>query len=142
MLTVLKRAWVVVTVVAAAILGGLGVLHFRGVFGSDEIFIQPTGTEAIVSVNVKHVVYEIFGPPNTVGAVSYLDEGSDTRQARFAGLPWTHALTTTLPVVVAHLVAQGDSDSIGCRITVNGAVQDEQNSLGHHAQTFCLVKAA
>ena len=29
-----------------------------------------------------------------------------------------------------------------CRITVNGVVRDEQSSVGHHAQTSCLVKAA
>jgi hypothetical protein len=51
-------------------------------------------------------------------------------------------MITMSPAVIANLVAQGDSDQIGCRITVNGAVKDEQFATGHHAQVFCLVKAA
>jgi hypothetical protein len=39
-------------------------------------------------------------------------------------------------------VAQGNSDNVGCRITVNGEVKDERSSAGHDAQTSCLVKAA
>jgi hypothetical protein len=39
-------------------------------------------------------------------------------------------------------VAQGDSSAIGCRITVNGEVKDENSSEGVNAQTFCLVKSA
>ena len=63
-------------------------------------------------------------------------------QANFTSLPWTYTLTTTIPAIIANVVAQGNSDTIGCRITVNGDVRDEQTSNGHHAQTFCLVKAA
>jgi hypothetical protein len=44
--------------------------------------------------------------------------------------------------VIANVVAQGNSDNIGCRITVNGDLKDEHYSSEHHAQTFCLVKAA
>jgi hypothetical protein len=51
-------------------------------------------------------------------------------------------MTTTSPAVIANLVAQGDGDAIGCRITVNGDIKDEQHATGHHAQVFCLVKAA
>ena len=63
-------------------------------------------------------------------------------EADFTSLPWTSTLTTTMPTVIANIVAQGDSDTIGCRIFVNGELRDEQSSSGHHAQTFCLVKAA
>ena len=42
----------------------------------------------------------------------------------------------------ANLVAQGDSDTIGCRITVNGELREDESSTGHDAQAFCLVKAA
>ena len=33
-------------------------------------------------------------------------------------LPWTYTITTTIPAVIANVVAQGNSDNIGCRITV------------------------
>ena len=92
--------------------------------------------------NPKSVTYEVFGPGDTVGSVSYLDKNAVPEQANFISLPWTYTLTTTVPAVVANVVAQGNSDNIGCRIIVNGDVRDEQSSSGHHAQTFCLVKAA
>ena len=44
--------------------------------------------------------------------------------------------------VTVNVVAQGDTDEIGCRITVNGVVKDERSATGVNAQTFCLVKAA
>ncbi|BBY53013.1 putative membrane protein, MmpS [Mycolicibacillus koreensis] len=142
MMTVLKRGWIPLLVAVAVMLGTLGVTHFRALFGSDPVFTQPTGTEAIVSVNVKEVRYEVYGPPGTVGKVSYLDERSENRSDRFSTLPWTHTLSTTLPVVVAQIVAQGDSSALGCRITVNGVVKDDRSATGRSAQTSCLVKAA
>ena len=62
--------------------------------------------------------------------------------ARDVTLPWTLTLTTTAPAASANIVAQGDSDTIGCRITVNGELKDEKTSTGVNAQTFCLVKSA
>lgn len=142
-LTTLKRAWVPVVVAAAVTGGGLAVANLRHAFGSDEIFSWTgAGSQVIESINVKQVTYQVFGPGHATGGVSYLNHDTQPEQANFAGLPWTHTITTTNPAVIANLVAQGDSDSIGCRIIVNGDVKDEQFIRGHHAQAFCLVKAA
>jgi len=138
MLTILKRAWVPLVVVAAVVLGGVAVSRLRGVFGSDEIFAATgSNAEPLEPSHLKHVTYEVFGPGDTAGSVS-----SRPEQANFTSLPWTYTITTTVPAVIANVVAQGDSDNLGCRITVNGEVKDEQSSAGHHAQTSCLVKAA
>ncbi|BDB42170.1 hypothetical protein Mkiyose1088_24180 [Mycobacterium kiyosense] len=88
------------------------------------------------------MIYEVYGPDDTSGSVSYLNENAQPEQAEFTSLPWTYAMTTTVPAVIANVVAQGNSDHIGCRITVNGEVKNERSSAGHHAQTSCLVKAA
>ena len=48
----------------------------------------------------------------------------------------------TLPSVSANIMAQGDGGQISCKITVDGVVREHQNSDGHNAQTFCLVKSA
>jgi len=143
MLTVLKRAWVPLIVVVAVALGGVAVTRLRSAFGSDAIFTA-TGrsAEPLDPTHVKEVTYEIYGPRDTTGSVSYLDNNAQPEQADFTGLPWTFTIATTVPAVIANLVAQGNSDNIGCRITVNGVVKDEQTSAGHHAQTSCLVKAA
>lgn len=128
---------------AAVVLCGVAVDRLRGVFGSDAIF-SATGSSAepFVQFHVKRVTYEVFGPGDTKGSVSYLNSTSRLELASFTSLPWTYTITTTIPAVIANVVAQGNSDSIGCRITVNGEVKDKQSSAGHHAQTFCLVKAA
>lgn len=143
MLKLLQRGWVPLVVVVAVALGALGVQKLRGEFGSDEIFSWTgSGSNPIESINTKHVTYEVFGSSGSVGEVSFLTADTQSAQASFTGLPWTHQMTTTQPAVTANVIAQGDGDRIGCRITVNGAVLDEQVSNGHHAQVFCLVKAA
>ena len=55
--------------------------------------------------------------------------------------PWTYDTTTTQPAVAVNVSAQGNGDSIGCRITVDDKIQDERTSDGANAQTFCLMKS-
>jgi hypothetical protein len=142
MLTFFKRAWVPLVVVVAVVLGGVAVTRLRGVFGSDAIFTA-TGSyaEPLEPSHLKRVTYEVYGPSDATGSVSYLDTKAQPTQANFTSLPWTFTVMTTVPAVLASVVAQGNSDNIGCRITVNGEVKDERSSAGHHAQTSCLVKA-
>ncbi|HET9876739.1 MAG TPA: MmpS family transport accessory protein [Mycobacterium sp.] len=143
MFAILKRFWVPLVVATAVVGGALAVVNLRGAFGSDEIFSwSGSGSEVIESINIKRVIYEVFGPSDTAGGVSYLNADTKPEEANFASLPWAYTMTTTNPAVVANLVAQGNGDSIGCRIIVNGDVKEEQLANGHHAQAFCLVKAA
>ncbi len=143
MLPFLKKAWVPLVVVVAVLLGGMGVIQLRGVFGSEEIFSETgSNAEPLTPTHIKRVTYEVYGPAGTVGSVSYLNKSAQPEEANFTSLPWTYTITTTVPAVLANVVAQGNGETIGCRITVNGQVKDEQSSAGHHAQTSCLVKAA
>jgi hypothetical protein len=143
MSTFLKRTWVPLVVVTAVALGGIAVDRLRGVFGSDAIFTSTgTSAEPLEASHVKRVTYEVYGPSGTTGSVNYLDNNAQPKQVNFTTLPWTFTITTTVPAVIASLVAQGTSDDIGCRITVNGELKDERSSTGRHAQTSCLVKAA
>jgi len=142
MLNFAKRAWVPLVVVVAVALGATAVDRLRGVFGSDKIFSATDGSAAPLAPSyVKRVTYEVYGPHDTTGSVSYLTMNAQPEQVNFTSLPWSYTVTTTLSAVVANLVAQGDSDNLGCRITVNGEIKDQQSSTGHHAQAFCLVKA-
>jgi Mycobacterium membrane protein len=43
--------------------------------------------------------------------------------------------------VFAKIVAQGDSDYIGCRMMIDGAVKDERSVNTVNAYTFCLNKS-
>lgn len=140
---VLKRAWVPMVVACAVGLGAIAVNHLRDAFGSEPIFTA-TGisAEPLTSSTIKRVQYEVYGPTGTTGTVSYLDKDARPQRADFTSLPWVYTIETTVPAVIASVVAQGNSAAIGCRITVNGQTKAEQSADGHHAQTSCLVKAA
>jgi hypothetical protein len=143
MLMMLKGAWVVLVVAMVVALGSVAVVRLRGVFGSDAIFSSTASqAEPLPQVNLKRITYEVLGPAGAAGRVSYLNRDSQPEHADFASLPWSYTMTTTMSSVIANVVAQGNSDNIGCRITVNGDLKDEHHSSEHHAQTFCLVKAA
>ncbi|BCI82349.1 MmpS family transport accessory protein [Mycobacterium sp. SMC-18] len=140
---VLARIWVPAVTVVAVALGATAVTQLRGAFGSEPIFTATGRTaEPLEPTHVKHVVYEVFGPTGTAGSVNYLDENAQPVQASFAALPWTVEITTTAPATIASIVAQGDGDRLGCRITVDGEARQEQSALGRDAQTSCLVKNA
>lgn len=142
-MTLLSKAWVPVVVAVAVVLGGVAVVHLRDDFGSEAVFSASERNAAPLDPSyVEQVTYTLYGPSGTTGTVNYLDMNAQAHVVDFTGLPWSFTISTTTPTVLASVVAQGDSDRIGCRITVNGAVEDDQSSDGHHAQTSCLAKSA
>ncbi|GLP82814.1 MmpS family transport accessory protein [Mycobacterium antarcticum] len=139
----LKRLWVVVVVVIALAAALAVVGRLRTFFDSDQPYAAASEhVDAIVPFNTKRVTYEIIGPGTTTGRVSYLDDKGKTQEATFATLPWSVSVTTTDPGILANVVAQGDSESLGCRILVNDRVVAEHYAEGRDAQAFCLDKAA
>lgn len=139
---VLTKAWIPLVIVIVVLVGGSMIWQFHGVFGSNRQAGAANKTDNIVATLPKTLSYEVFGPARATGKVSYIDEHNVTREAQFDGLPWTHTFATTAPSAYANLVVQGDSDSLGCRITVNGAVRDEVTVHGNDVMAYCLVKAA
>lgn len=86
--------------------------RLRGIFGSDPIFTATgSSAEPLEPSHLKQVTYEVYGRSDTTGSVSYLDKDAQPERANFAGLSWTFTITTTVPAVIANVVAQGDSDS-------------------------------
>ena len=71
-----------------------------------------------------------------------LDVNGKTMEAGFTELPWSVTVSTTDPGVLANVVAQGDTDALGCRILVDDKLVTEDFAEGVHAQAFCLDKAA
>jgi hypothetical protein len=130
---------VAVVVVAAA---GLAIYRLHGIFGSHNNVSANGGlANEIVPFNPKQVVLEVFGAPGAVATINYLDVNAQPQQVKNAPLPWTFTITTTEPAVLGNVVAQGDGDTIGCRITVNGEVKDERTVNTPSAYTFCLDKS-
>jgi Mycobacterium membrane protein len=57
-------------------------------------------------------------------------------------LPWSLTFAMTEATAVGSVVAQGDSDDIGCRIVVDGVVKAEKITHETSAFTFCSLKAS
>jgi hypothetical protein len=132
-----------VVILAVAIVGGFIVYRVHGYFGSDKReSYADSNLENAKPFNPKQLTYEVFGAPGTVADISYFDVNADPKRVDGAPLPWTLHVTTTLASVMGNLVAQGNSNTIGCRITVDGVVKAERISNEVNAYTYCLVKSA
>lgn len=145
MFRVLKRAWLPLLIAVVVGVGTFTVNRVRGYFGDHNDAGASQVFQDTKPFHPKVVVYDIFSPDGATGAVvdiNYLDLDALPQRVDGAGLPWSLTLSTTDPAVSPTIVAQGDADTIGCRITVDGVVKDEQISSGVNAQTFCLVKSA
>jgi hypothetical protein len=130
---------VAVAVVAVA---SFGVYRVHGIFGSHYNPSTASGfANEIVPFNPKHVVVEVFGPPGAVATINYLDVNAQPQHADGVTLPWSYDATTTEPAVFLNVVAQGDSESIGCRISIDGVVKDERTVNTMNAYAYCLDKS-
>jgi hypothetical protein len=138
----LKRAWIPLVLVVVLGVSALGVSRLHKIFGSQDLNANAGAGIEIVQFNPKVVVYEVAGPPGATANINYWDENANTHQVNDVPLPWSFTISTTLPAVSANIMAQTDGNHISCKITVDGVVREQQNSDGHNAQTFCLVKSA
>jgi hypothetical protein len=121
---------------------GFAIYRLHGIFGSNSNTSADRGlSNQIVPFNPKQVVLEVFGAPGAVATINYLDVNAQPQQVKDAPLPWSYTITTTEPAVLGNVVAQGNGDTIGCRITVNGEVKDERTVNKVDGYTFCLDKS-
>ncbi len=139
---VLRRAWIPLLLIVVLAVSALVVSRLHKIFGSQDLNANAGKGIEIVQFNPKVVVYEISGPTGATANINFWDADANTHQVDNASLPWTATISTTLPSVSANIMAQSDGNRISCKITVDGVVRDQQNSDGHNAQTFCLVKSA
>lgn len=132
----------VLVAVLVVALAGFGIYRLHGIFGSHNNTAANSGLAAeIVPFNPKQVVLEVFGAPGATATINYLDVNAQPRQVKDAPLPWSFTITTTEPAVIGNVVAQGNGDTLGCRITVNGEVKDQRTVHKVDAYTFCLDKS-
>ncbi|WP_434548006.1 MmpS family transport accessory protein [Mycobacterium intracellulare] len=138
----MRRGWMVIVSVLVVALAGFGIYRLHGIFGSHDNTTANSGLAAeIVPFNPKQVVLEVFGAPGAVATINYLDVNAQPQQVKDAPLPWSFTITTTEPAVIGNVVAQGNGDTLGCRITVNGEVKDQRTVHKVDAYTFCLDKS-
>ncbi len=138
----LKRTWIPLVIVAVIVAGGLTVGRLHGIFGSER---RPAYADTKINDNKpfepKRITYEVFGPPGTVADIGYFDTDSNPQRVEGVHLPWKIVLTTTKPTIVGNLVAQGDTDSIGCRILIGDDVKADKVSNEVSAFVYCMLKA-
>ncbi|MFI5509143.1 MmpS family transport accessory protein [Mycobacterium sp. NPDC051804] len=131
--------WVAVLVVAVA---AFAVYRLQGIFGTEDVVSTPSGAaNEIHPFNPKRVVMEVFGPPGTKATITYTDVNAQPQRADAVTLPWTYDTTTTQPAVFVNVSAQGDGDSLGCRIKIDDVVKDERTINALNAFTYCLDKS-
>ena len=140
---VLRRLWIPLLVLVVIAAGGFAVSRLHGIFGSDK---RPSYADTKINdskpFNPKHLTYEVFGSPGTVANISYFDVNAEPQHIEGASLPWSLDFAITETSAVGSVVAQGDSDNIGCRIIVDGEVKTERTSNQVNAFTSCLLKSA
>jgi Mycobacterium membrane protein len=142
MTRLVKRAWIPLVLTAVLAASGYIVDRLHGIFGSRDPNAGSGAGVEIVQFNPKVVRYDVFGPAGTTASINYWDADANTHQINAAPVPWSYTFSTVYPSVSANIMAQGDGDQIGCRITVDGVVTRENKSDGLNAQTFCLAKSA
>jgi Mycobacterium membrane protein len=139
---ILKRLWIPLVIAAVVVTGGLTVSRLHGIFGSERRpSYADTRQQDTKPFNPKHVKYEIFGPPGAMADISYFDANGEPQHINGIVLPWSFDISTTLPSIVGNVVAQGNSDSLGCRIVVDGVVKTERISHELNAFTYCVLTA-
>jgi Mycobacterium membrane protein len=138
---VVARVWIPLVLVMVLAVSGLIVSRLHKIFGSQDLNAGAGAGIEIVQFNPKIVIYDVFGPVGTTAKIDYFDADANTHEVNTA-LPWSTTISTTLPAVSANIMAQGNGDQIGCRVTVDGVVRDQKSTDGLNAQTFCLVKSA
>ena len=140
---VLRRLWIPLLVLVVIAAGGFTVSRLHGVFGSEK---RPSYADTKLSdskpFNPKHLTYEVFGPPGTVANISFFDVNADPQHIEGASLPWSTQFAITATSAIGSVVAQGDTDSIGCRILVDDEVKAERISNQVNAFASCLLKSA
>ena len=140
---VLERVWIPLVIVVVLTLGGFTVWRIHGVFGSEKRpAYSDSANDDSKPFNPKRLTYEVFGAPGTVADISYFDVNADPQRVDGAQLPWTMKLTTKAASVMGNIVAQGNSNTIGCRIVVYDVVKAEKITHEVNAFTFCVLKGA
>ncbi len=139
---VVMRRWMLLVAVVVVAVAGFAVYRLHGIFGSNNKTSTASAlSNEIVPFNPKHVVLEVFGPPGTVATVNYLDVNAQPQRASDVTLPWKYDTTTTQPAVFVNVMAQGDSDSLGCRILIDDVIKDERVVNTMNAYVYCLDKS-
>jgi hypothetical protein len=139
----LSKLWLPAVVLAVIAIVAYGVSTVRRL---NEDITDPPSARAIpatvVQINPKNVTYEVFGTLGGGGKVTYADLNSQPIEVTLDSLPWSVSETTMASSASLSLVAEVQGNLVGCRISVDGQVRDEQSVSHEGAAVACTVTAA
>jgi len=140
---VLRRLWIPMVVAVVIAAGALTVSRLHGLFGSEKGLTYGDTRVDNTPYNPQHLRYEVFGPPGTLATISYFDDNGTPQHADGVPLPWSLEFAITAATGVGNVAAQGDSDTIGCRILVDSVVKSEKITT-HEVSAFtsCMLKGS
>ena len=97
-----------------------------------------------MSPNPSACVTRSGADPERSRTSTYLGREGHTSWHQINGvpLPWSVEIVSNSPAMAGNILAQGDGDFIGCRITADGAVKTEKTASQVSAYVYCLAKSA
>lgn len=116
--------------------------RLHGLFGSEKRLSYADTRVDNKPYNPQHLRYEVYGPPGTVALISYYDDTGSPQHVDAARLPWSLEFAVTAATGIGSVAAQGDTDSIGCRILLDGVVKSEKVTNEVGAFTSCMLKGS
>lgn len=140
----LRKAWLPLLLVVVVAVGAYAVVRIRDTFGKPATAAAADANSGLTEpFNPKHITYEVSGAPGGSVDVDYLDENGQPHRVDAAPLPWSFTVVTTLPSMSANIVAQAGAgtDSLRCRVVVDGQVRDDRSTDGYQPFVYCLVKS-
>lgn len=136
------RAWMIIVAVVVVGVAAFTVYRLQRAFGShDDVGTLAAMADQIVAFNPKRVRLEVFGEPGATATITFLDVNARPQRVDAAALPWSYDDSTTTPAVLVSIQAQGDGNTLGCRITIDDVVKEERLSDTTSAYVFCLDKS-
>lgn len=137
----MRSAWVYVVVLAVLTVAAVFILKLRSSEIPDEAVGIVSRLPVLGSLSERTIQYEAIGPAGTPATVSYLDDNGHNQNVGTV-LPWQEALRTVEPSLVTSMVVQSNATGVGCRITVNGQIRDEQVATATGGIASCKVQVA
>jgi hypothetical protein len=142
-LVVRRHGWVYLLTVGLWVVAATYVLTAKDV-ALAHIPETPT-TSPLVGLSLtlgqpNNITYQVLSPTNAKVTVSYLDEQGQAKL--YTGpSPWSLTLKTSDIGFTAGVTALSASDSVSCRISVDGKVTDEKTGTGASASVSCNLVA-
>lgn len=137
----MRNTWVYLVVLAVLTVAALFILKLRASDIPDEAAGTVSRLPTLGSLFERTIQYEALGSTGTSATVSYLGDDGHNQNIDTV-LPWHQTLRTVEPSLVTSMVVQSNSSGVGCRITVDGKVRDEQVATASGGIASCKVQVA